>query len=102
MKFLRRQFLQLATSAAALPVVPRIARAQSYPTRPITIIVPLAAGGSLDAIGRLLAERMRGSLEQPIIIENVTGAAGGIGTARVARARPDGYTIDLGSWVRMC
>jgi tripartite-type tricarboxylate transporter receptor subunit TctC len=96
MKFPRRQFLQLAGAAAAGPTFSRVATAQAFPTRPITIIVPLAAGGSLDAIGRLLAERMRGSLGQPIIIENVTGAAGGIGTARVARARPDGYTIDFG------
>jgi tripartite-type tricarboxylate transporter receptor subunit TctC len=60
------------------------------------MIVPLAAGGLLDAIGRVLAERMRNSLGQPIIIENVTGADGAIGTGRAARAKPDGYTIDLG------
>jgi tripartite-type tricarboxylate transporter receptor subunit TctC len=96
MKFPRRRFLQLAAGAAVVPTVSRTAKAQAFPTRPITMIVPLAAGGSLDAIGRLLAERMRGSLGQPVIIENVTGAAGSIGTARVARARPDGYTIDFG------
>jgi tripartite-type tricarboxylate transporter receptor subunit TctC len=96
MKLLRRDFLRLAAGAASVPAISRIARAQAYPARPITMIVPLAAGGSLDAIGRLLAERMRGPLAQPVIIENVTGAAGGIGTARVARARPDGYTIDFG------
>ncbi len=71
--------------------------AQTYPTRPITMIVPFAPGGPTDAIARVLAERMRGSLGQPIIIENVSGANGSIGTGRFARARPDGYTIDLGN-----
>jgi tripartite-type tricarboxylate transporter receptor subunit TctC len=88
--------LHLAVGAAALPAISRIARAQAYPTRPITMIVPLAAGSSVDVIARALAERMRGSLGQPIIIENVGGADGSIGAGRAARARPDGYTIDLG------
>jgi tripartite-type tricarboxylate transporter receptor subunit TctC len=92
----RRRFLGLAAGAAALPAVSRIARAQAYPTRPITMIMPYAAGGTGDVVGRLLAERMRASLGQPVIIENVTGADGSIGTGRAARARPDGYTIDLG------
>jgi tripartite-type tricarboxylate transporter receptor subunit TctC len=61
------------------------------------MIVPSAAGGSNDAIGRILVERMRKSLGQPIIVENVSGADGSIGIGRVARARPDGYVIDLGS-----
>ncbi len=74
----------------------RFAWAQAYPTRPITIIVPFPPGGTVDAVARVLAERMRGPLGQPIIIENVSGAGGSIGTGRVARARPDGYTIDLG------
>ena len=69
--------------------------AQAYPTRPITMIVPFAAGGSTDVVGRALAERMRALLGQPVIIENVSGADGTIGTGRAARARPDGYTIDL-------
>jgi tripartite-type tricarboxylate transporter receptor subunit TctC len=73
-----------------------LAWAQTYPTRPITMIVPVAAGGMVDTVGRLMAEGMRSSLRQPIIIENVTGADGSIGTGRAARARPDGYTIDLG------
>jgi hypothetical protein len=76
----RRRFLGLAAGAAALPVVSRIARAQSYPTRPITMIVPLAAGGGLDVTGRVLADRMRHSLGQPVIIENVTGGDGNIAT----------------------
>jgi tripartite-type tricarboxylate transporter receptor subunit TctC len=96
MKPHRRQFLHLTAGAAVLPAISRIASAQSYPTRPITIIAPLAPGGGLDAAGRVLAERMRRSLGQPVIIENVTGADGSIGTGRAARARADGYTIDLG------
>jgi tripartite-type tricarboxylate transporter receptor subunit TctC len=96
MKVVRRKFLHLAVGAAALPALSRIALAQSWPTRPITMIVPFATGGTIDAIGRVLAERMRASLRQPIIIENVSGANGSIGTGRVARATPDGYTIDLG------
>jgi tripartite-type tricarboxylate transporter receptor subunit TctC len=93
----RRDFLHLAAGAAALPVVSPIARAQAYPTRPVTMIVPFAAGGITDVAGRVVAERMRGSLGQSIIIENITGAEGNIGTGRAVRARPDGYTIVLGS-----
>jgi tripartite-type tricarboxylate transporter receptor subunit TctC len=74
-----------------------VAMAESYPSRPITIIVPYTAGGPTDAVGRVLAEPMRGSLGQPILIENVGGADGSIATGRVAHARPDGYTIELGS-----
>jgi tripartite-type tricarboxylate transporter receptor subunit TctC len=92
----RRRFLHLAASAAAFPAVSRDASAQSYPARPITMIVPAAAGGATDVTGRVVAERMRASLGQPIIIENVGGADGSIGAGRAARARPDGYTIDLG------
>jgi tripartite-type tricarboxylate transporter receptor subunit TctC len=72
------------------------ATAQPYPSRPITMVVPLAAGGPLDTIARILAEPMRLSLGQPVIVENVTGAAGSIGTGRVARAAPDGYTFGMG------
>jgi tripartite-type tricarboxylate transporter receptor subunit TctC len=88
--------LHLAAGAAALSAVSRDASAQSYPTRPITMIVPLGAGSSSDLVGRLMAERMRGPLGQPIIIENVSGADGSLGTGRAARPRPDGYTIELG------
>jgi tripartite-type tricarboxylate transporter receptor subunit TctC len=91
----RRRFLRLTAGAAALPAVSRIAKPQSYPSRPITIIVPFAAGGPVDALARILAERMRQLLRQPVIIENVSGADGNIGPGRTARARPDGYTIDL-------
>jgi tripartite-type tricarboxylate transporter receptor subunit TctC len=94
----RRQFLHLAAGAAALPASSRIARAQAYPSRPITIVVPFPPGGSTDVIGRILAEKMRASLGQTIIIENVGGAGGSIGVGRVARAAPNGYTLDMGQW----
>jgi tripartite-type tricarboxylate transporter receptor subunit TctC len=92
----RRRFLHLAAGAVALPGLSRVATAQTYPSRPITIVVPFAAGGGLDVIARILAERMRVSLGQPVIIENVAGAAGSIGVGRVARAAPDGHTISIG------
>jgi len=96
MKIPRRQFLHLAMGAVALPAVSRIAWAQTYPTRPITMVVPFPAGGPTDVIGRVLTERMRTSLGQPVIVENVAGAAGNIGVGRIARASPDGYTIVVG------
>jgi tripartite-type tricarboxylate transporter receptor subunit TctC len=98
MKLARRQFLHLAAGAAALSAMSHMASAQVYPSRPITVIVPFAAGGSADPIARIVAERMRVSLGQPVIIENVGAAQGTIGIGRVARAAPDGYTIDLGQW----
>jgi tripartite-type tricarboxylate transporter receptor subunit TctC len=98
MKFPRRQFLHLAASVAALPAASRIARAQPYPSRPVTIVVPFPAGGPTDTLARIMAERMRISLGQSVIVENPTGAAGTIGTGRVARAPPDGYTVILGHW----
>src|SRR5215813_3962613 len=74
------------------------AQAQTYPSRPITIVVPFPAGGPTDALARVLAERMKGALGQSVIVENPTGAAGTIGTGRVARAAPDGYMVILGHW----
>jgi tripartite-type tricarboxylate transporter receptor subunit TctC len=74
------------------------AAAQTYPSRPVTMVVPFPAGGSTDTIGRIVAEAMRAPLGQPVIIENVGGASGNIGSARVAHAAPDGYTLVLGSW----
>jgi tripartite-type tricarboxylate transporter receptor subunit TctC len=97
MKSSRRTFLQFAAAGCALPVFSRVATAQTYPIRPITMIVTFAAGGLADVVGRVFAKRMSESLRQPIIIENVSGADGSIGTGRAARARPDGYTIDLGT-----
>ena len=96
MKLPRRTFLHLAAGSAALPALSRSARAQTYPVRRITMIVPVAVGGTADATARGIAEGMRNALGQPIIVENVTGADGTIGTGRAARARPDGYTIHLG------
>src|SRR5215813_3947997 len=98
MKLPRRQFLHLAAGAAALSAVSRAATAQAYPSRPITMIVPFAAGGPSDTIARILAENMRRFLGQPLVIENVVGAGGSIGTARVVRSIPDGYTIGIGNW----
>jgi tripartite-type tricarboxylate transporter receptor subunit TctC len=96
MKFVRRQFLHLAVGAAAFSAVSRNAWAQAYPSRPITMVAPYAAGGATDTIGRVMAERMKSSLGQPVIVEDVTGAGGTIAVGRVARAAPDGYTLSLG------
>jgi tripartite-type tricarboxylate transporter receptor subunit TctC len=96
MKLPRRRFLQLTAGAAALPAILRTASAQAYPARPITMIVPFAAGGPTDVIGRVMAERMRQSLGQTVIVENTTGAGGTAGAGRLARSAPDGYTIGIG------
>jgi tripartite-type tricarboxylate transporter receptor subunit TctC len=86
--------LVLASVAAGLGG----AAAQVYPSRPITMVVPLGPGGSTDVIGRIVAEGMRARLGQPVIVENTAGAGGTIGVGRVARAAPDGYTILIGQW----
>ena len=78
MKLPRRKFLQFAGAAAVAPAFSRVATAQTYPSRPITMIVPFAPGGSTDVLGRVLAERMKDALGQPVIIENVAGANGSI------------------------
>jgi tripartite-type tricarboxylate transporter receptor subunit TctC len=96
MKLPRRRLLRLSAGAASLPIVARSARAQTYPSRPITMIVPFPPGGPTDTIGRIIAGGARVSLGQAIIIENVTGAGGTIGVGRVARAAPDGYTLSVG------
>ena len=84
--------------ALALLASVAAAQAQNYPSRPITLVVPFPPGGSTDAIARIMAERMKQTLGQPVIIENVGGAGGSIAVGRVARADPDGYTIDIGQW----
>jgi tripartite-type tricarboxylate transporter receptor subunit TctC len=86
--------------AIALTALAGIAgvQAQTYPSRQITIVVPFPPGGSTDVAGRIMAEKMRPLLGQPVIIENVGGAGGSIAVGRVARAAPDGYTIDIGQW----
>src|SRR5215475_7415862 len=86
----------LSLIAIAVVAACGAASAQVYPSRPITMVVPLAPGGPLDTIARILAEPMRASLGQPVIVENVTGAAGTVGTGRVARATPDGHTFGMG------
>ena len=74
------------------------ANAQSYPSRPITMVVPYSAGGPTDTIARIMAERMRVPLGQTVVVENTTGAAGTLGVGRVARAAADGYTLSIGHW----
>jgi tripartite-type tricarboxylate transporter receptor subunit TctC len=93
MYLLRRQFLQLAAGAAALPIASALARAQGYPNRPVRIIVSYPAGNASDIIGRLLAQALSERLGQPFLIENRPGAGGTIGTGVVAKASPDGYTL---------
>jgi tripartite-type tricarboxylate transporter receptor subunit TctC len=93
MKLPRRTFLCLAAGVAALPAASRMAWAQTYPTRPLRLIVPFTPGGAPDVIARLMGERLSDRLGQPFIIENRPGAAGNIGTEVVVRAPPDGYTL---------
>ena len=95
MKLPRRQFLRLA-AGALVPVAPRIARAQTYPTRTITLIVPFPPGGSTDVAARIAADHMSRTLGQQIIVQNVSGAGGTTGSTRAMRADPDGYTILMG------
>jgi tripartite-type tricarboxylate transporter receptor subunit TctC len=95
MKLPRRQFLHLATGAAALPAVSHIASAQAYPSRPVRIIVPFPAGQATDSIARLMGQSLSERLGQQFVIENRTGAGGNIGTESVVRALPDGYTLLL-------
>jgi len=89
---------KLLIAVALLASCGTIATAQIYPSRPVTMVVPFPAGGSIDTIGRIMADGMRGPLGQSVIIENVGGASGNLGVGRVARAAPDGYTLILGSW----
>jgi tripartite-type tricarboxylate transporter receptor subunit TctC len=94
----RRRFLHLAAGVAALSGVTRVASAQAYPSRSITMVVPVSAGGAMDTLARIVAEGMRASLGQPVIVENMTGASGTIGVGRVARAAPDGYTLSYAAF----
>jgi len=95
MKLLRRQFLHLVAGAVALPAVSRFAWAQTYPTRPVHIIVPFPAGGPTDILARLMGQWLSERLGQPFVIENRPGAGGNIGTEAVVRTPPDGYTLLL-------
>src|SRR5947199_10343382 len=99
MKLPRRQLLCLGASAAALPIFSRLAGAQVYPSRPVTIIVPVPPGGVADPIARILADYLSAKFGEPVVVENVTGAGGSIGVARAARAAPDGYTLSIGNWL---
>ncbi len=95
MRASRRRFLGMA--GIALAAAPARLHAQSYPTRPVTLVVPFPAGGPTDTVARLVGERMRLTLGQSVIVENVAGAGGTIGIARVVRAAPDGYTLSAGN-----
>ena len=90
--------LPLAIASIAILGSFASANAQTYPSRPITFVVPFAAGGPLDAMARVLSEPMRRALGQPVLIETVTGASGSVGVGRVARAAPDGHTVSIGHW----
>src|SRR6476619_3568227 len=93
MKLPRRQFLHMAAGAAALPTVSRFARAQGYPSRPVRIVVGLAAGSSLDILARLMGQWLSERLGQPFVIENRPGAGTNVATEAVVRSAPDGYTL---------
>src|SRR5215470_11027385 len=93
MKLPRRRFLHLAAGAATLPVMSRFAWAQTYPTRPVRIIVPIAAGGANDILARLIGQWLSERLGQSFVIENRPGGSSNIGTEAVVRAPPDGYTL---------
>jgi tripartite-type tricarboxylate transporter receptor subunit TctC len=93
----RRHVLHLAAGAAALPTVSRVAWAQAYPSRPVRVVVPFAAGGPTDIHARLMGQWLSERLGHPFVIENRPGAAGNIGTEAVERAPPDGYTLLMAS-----
>ena len=91
-----RKHVLVTAFAALVSIAPALA--DGYPTKPITFIVPFAAGGPLDSLARAIAEPMSADLGQPIVIENVAGAGGSIGVGRAAHAAPDGYTVSVGNW----
>jgi tripartite-type tricarboxylate transporter receptor subunit TctC len=92
---MRKLFIALPLAFIAFVAA---ARAENFPSRPITLIVPFPPGGSTDVAARIMADKMGAALGQPVIVENVGGAGGSIGVGRLARATPDGYTIDIGQW----
>jgi tripartite-type tricarboxylate transporter receptor subunit TctC len=90
--------LQIVVALAASLANLAGASAQNFPTRPVTIVVPFAAGGPADALARVIGDRMRAALGQQVIVENIAGAGGSVGVGRVVRAPPDGYTVSIGHW----
>ena len=97
MKTIARRSLLALAAAASLAAAAPAAIAQTWPARPVTMIIPFAAGGPTDVLGRIMAERMSQILGQQVVVENVGGAGGMTGTARVSRGSPDGYTFVLGT-----
>src|SRR5262245_24446862 len=95
MKLARRQILQMAAGAAAVTVLLHFAREQTYPTRPVRLIVPFGSGGGTDIVARLIGQWLSERLGQQFVIENRPGAGGNLGTEAVVRAAPDGYTLAL-------
>ena len=96
MRFPRRRFLLLLAAGIVLAALPRIAGAQTYPARPITVIVPFAPGGGTDVAARVVGDHMSRTLGQQLVVQNIAGAGGTVGSARAMRAEPDGYTILMG------
>src|SRR5436309_1882224 len=93
-----RRILRIAVAMAGVSMAVPDASAETYPSRPITLIVPFPAGGAIDTVARVVSEPMRHSLGQPVMIENVPGAGGSIGVGRAAHSAPDGYTLSVGDW----
>jgi len=93
MEFARRRFLYLAGASGAQPVMSRLASAQAYPTRPVRAVVAFAPGGVTDTFARLMAQKLSEQFGKQVYVENIASASGNIGTAQVAKAAPDGYTI---------
>ena len=93
MKLVRRQFLRLAGATAAAPILARRALAQSFPARPVRVIVPFAPGGFTDVTARLMAGKIGEQLGRQVYVENLSGGSGNIGMGQAARAAPDGYTM---------
>src|SRR4051812_13978457 len=97
MKLPRRKFLRLAAGAVALPLVSQIASAQAFPTRPVRMIVPAAAGGPGDVIGRLMARKLSETWGKPFVVENIPTGSGNVAVGMVAKALPDGHTLLVAS-----
>jgi tripartite-type tricarboxylate transporter receptor subunit TctC len=98
MRLSRRRALQLAAAAASSPAASCFARADAFPSRAITLVVPFPAGGPTDTLSRIIAGPMQAALGQSVVVENVNGAGGIVGMERVTRAAPDGYTLSVGHW----